>query len=234
MKTHSLASSSAISADGVVETRRFRWISRTAALIASTLLAFPSTALADGFATPPGDDEVAVVRHDRFDPGPSSSGFQQEDSRSIVRVLVGPSAKFDAESAAPGLLVGADLGKGPAGVRLSAAWMNVGTDHGISQYTAELTLDFGGRSRIRPVLGAGGGYARTSSSMNDDGTLDSENGANLGIGVVRGGVGLRLPFEETDARVQLDLTGAFPAIRADNAPDVTPWAVTSLTVAIGF
>jgi len=205
-----------------------------AVLVGMALLAAPAIARADGFATPPGDDEVAVVRDDRFDPGPLPSRFEEEDPRSIIRLLVGPSAKFDAESAAPGLLVGADLGKGPAGVRLSAAWMNVGTDHGISQYTAELTLDFGGRSRIRPVVGAGGGYARTSSSMNDDGTLDPDDGANLGIGVVRGGIGYRLPLREADARVQLDLTGAFPAIRADNAPDVTPWAMASLTVGVGF
>jgi len=209
----------------------------SAALVGLALSWAPARALADdGFATPPGDDGVAVVRDDRFDPGPLPSRFpEEEDPRSVIRFLVGPSAKFDAESAAPGLLVGADIGKGPAGVRLSAAWMNVGTDHGVSQYTGELTLDFGGRNRLRPVIGAGGGYARTSSSKNDDGTLNTDDGANLGIGVVRAGLGLRLPFEEADARVQLDVTGAFPAIRADNAPDdLTPWAMTSLTVAVGF
>ena len=196
----------------------------------------PRAALADGFATPPGDRiAVAGPRDDgrRFDD--DIPPFVAEEKVSVIRFLVGPSAKFDAESAAPGLLVAADIGKGPAGFRLTGAWMNVGTDHGISQYTGELTLDFGGRSRIRPVIGAGGGVARTSDSKNADGTRDTENGATLGIGVVRGGVGVRLPFEDADARVQLDVTGAFPAIRGDSAPDgLTPWAMASLTVGVGF
>src|SRR5262245_2307368 len=119
----------------------------TLALAASALAALfaPATALADGFATPPGDDRVAVIesRRDRFDDDIPSFA---EDKLSVIRFLVGPAAKFDAESAAPGLLVATDIGRGPAGFRLTGAWMNVGTDHGISQYTGEITLDFGGRS----------------------------------------------------------------------------------------
>jgi hypothetical protein len=153
---------------------------------------------------------------------------------SLVRLLVGPAGKLDARSASPGLLAALDIGRGPTGFRLTAAWLDVGSEHGLSQYTGEITLDFGGRSRLRPVIGAGGGVARTSSSVREDGTLDASTGATLGIGTVRAGLGLRLPFDEADARVTLDLTGALPAIRTDHAPDVTPWALASLTVGVGF
>jgi len=222
-----------------MKTRRARYLALLGFLSAPVGVALaPSEARADGFATPPGDDNhvaVAEPRVDRRFDDDVPPSFVADDKLSVIRFLVGPSAKFDAESAAPGLLVATDIGKGPAGLRLTGAWMNVGTDHGISQYTGELTLDFGGRSRIRPVVGAGGGVARTSSSQKSDGTLDTEHGATLGIGIVRGGIGLRLPLEDADARVQLDVTGAFPAIRGDSAPDgLTPWAMASLTVGVGF
>src|SRR5205823_1711201 len=136
---------------------------------------------------------------------------------------VGPAGKIDAESAAPGLLAAIDIGRGPTGLRFSGVWIDVGDAKGLSQYTGELTIDFGGRSRIRPVIGAGGGVARTSSSVKADGTPDPTSGSTIGVGLVRAGLGVRLPFEDADARVALDLTGTLPAIRGSSAPDLSPW-----------
>jgi hypothetical protein len=112
--------------------------------------------------------------------------------------------------------------------------MDVGADSGISQYAGELTIDFGGRSRFRPVIGAGGGLAITSSALAEDGSLDPESSALMGVGIVRAGLGVRLPFEEADARVTLDITGTIPAIRGDTAPDLSPWVLASLMVGVGF
>jgi hypothetical protein len=200
----------------------------------ASLLAAPRVAKADGFAEPPpGRDRVAVAGDggdDRFLPDIDAV----EPKLSIVRFVVGPAGKFDGDGAAPGLLAAIDIGRGPTGFRATGAWLDVGADEGVAQYTGELTIDFGGRSRIRPVIGAGGGVARTSSSKNDDGSMDTSNGSTLGVGIVRAGVAVRLPFEEADARVGLDLTGTLPAIRAKSAPDVGPWALAALTVAVGF
>jgi len=217
-------------------TSRPRRLPALVALVAvGAVLATAHEAGAQGFATPPhphdGGAMVATSHSERLlfpgdlDPSPRPS---------LVRVLVGPAGKVDARSASPGLLAAMDIGRGPTGFRFTAAWLDVGSDHGLSQYTGELTLDFGGLSRLRPVIGAGGGVARKSSSVREDGSLDTSTGATLGIGTVRAGLGYRLPFEEADARVTLDVTGALPAIRTDHAPDVTPWALASLTVGIGF
>lgn len=202
------------------------------ALLTAALIA-PAEARAYGFATPPsgGGRSIAVSSSDRLlslddlDAGPRPS---------LVRLLVGPAGKVDAESASPGLLAALDIGRGPAGFRLSGAWLDVGADHGLSQYTGELTLDFGGRSRFRPVIAAGGGVARTSSSVRADGSLDTSSGATLGIGTLRAGLGFRLPLDQADARITLDVTGALPAIRTDSAPSITPWVLGSLTIGVGF
>jgi hypothetical protein len=200
--------------------------------LAALALTIASPARADqGFAEPP--DVHVAESYDRpvFEPS-----FDSVDPHaSVVRLLVGPAAKVDTHGAQPGLFVASEFGKGPAGLRLEGAWLGVGKPNGVAQYTGELTLDFGGRSRIHPVLGAGGGVARTGSSVDANGAVDDKHGATLGIGVVRSGVSFRLPFEETDARLALDVTGAFPAIRGADAPkDLTPWAMGTVGVMIGF
>ena len=193
-----------------------------------------SAARADGFAEPPGPHRAVIASGEHtttttfeFDPGlaPRLSPF---------RIMVGPAMKADAHSALPGLLVAVDLGRGPAGFRVSGAWLDVGNDRGVSQYTGELTLDFGGRSAFRPMLGVGGGYARTSSTLLADKTLDGSTGTSMAIGVARLGLGYRLPFEDTDARLQLDVGGSLPAIRSASSPQTTPWLTSALTLAIGL
>ncbi len=210
----------------------------TIAAVAATVavLFAPGAARADGYADPPGHQDppyrrspVTVVDDDdgRTIPPP-------DPKPSIIRFFAGPAGKVDKAAASPGLLVAADLGRGPAGFRLTGAWLDVGKDRGVSQYTGELTIDFGGRSRFRPVVGAGGGVARSSSSVREDGSVDASTGATLGVGLVRAGLGFRLPFEDADARVAVDVTGVLPAIRGATAPDLGPWVIGAITVGIGF
>jgi hypothetical protein len=212
--------------------RRARALAASAAALAT--VAFGGAARADAWAAPPGDDDpprrrgVAVVDQDD-DRTPSP-----EPKPSVVRFYAGPAGKVDKAAASPGMMLAVDLGRGPAGFRLSSAWLDVGKDRGVSQYTGELTIDFGGRSRFRPVVGAGGGVARSSSSVRDDGSVDTSTGATMGVGLVRAGLGFRLPFEETDARVALDVVGVLPAIRGATAPDLGPWALGAITVGVGF
>ena len=207
-------------------------ISAVALVAASSLI--PSQAAADeGFAEPPGRSRVAVASSGPEEPAVTEASNRDTPS-STVRLFVGPAGRFASSGASPGLLTAIELGRGPAGFRIAGAWVDVGSDRGISEYTGELTVDFGGRSRIRPNVGAGGGVARTSASRREDGTLDGSSGATLGVGVVRGGLGVRLPFEETDARVALDVSGSFPVVRSEGARDVQPWALAALTVGVGF
>ena len=201
------------------------------ASLAAATLSIPTRANADSFATPP--NHRSVIVRDSYD-GDYDSPIIAEPRASIVRFLVGPVGKLSTDGASPGMIAALEIGRGPTGFRLSGAWSDVGSEKGLSQYTGELTIDFGGRSRFRPIIGAGGGAARTSSSVRDDGTLDTETGAWMGVGLVRAGLGVRLPFEEADARVALDVTGTLPAIRGSGAPDFSPWVLTSLMVGIGF
>jgi hypothetical protein len=125
-----------------------------------------------------------------------------------------------------------DFGRGPAGFRVSAAWVRVGYDDPLSQYTAELTLGIPLRSAFRPVFGVGGGLARTYRI--DASGAHTTGGSNLGVGLARAGVEYRLPFTEADARASLGATATLPAIRANDAPRLDPWLLVGAAVTIGF
>jgi hypothetical protein len=206
------------------------------ALLASSsvFVTIASAARADeGFAEPPPNVHVAAETHERPILEPSLARLEPEASS--VRLLVGPAGKIDRHGAEPGLFVATEFGSGLPGLRLEAAWLGVGNPRGVAQYTSELTLDFGARSWVHPVLGAGAGVARTSSSAAADGTLDPNHGATLGVGVIRTGVSFRLPLDETDARIALDASGIFPAIHGADAPKgLTPWATGTVGVLVGF
>jgi hypothetical protein len=215
-------------------------------LFAAALVSFATLgdARADGgYAEPPpvhgGSPSDLPSAHVASDPSErpvfDPSLELRDPNASVFRLLVGPAGKLDARGAEPGLFVATEFGSGPAGLRLEADWLGVGDPRGVAQYTGQLTLDFGGRSRIHPVLGAGAGVARTMSSTSADGVADDKHGATLGIGAARAGVSFRLPFEETDARIAVDATGIFPAIKGSDAPrGLTPWATGTLGVMIGF
>jgi hypothetical protein len=201
-------------------------------MAAAAVTSYETSAFADdGFAEPPGARRAVATG--TFDRQLSTHRFD-EPELSVIRFLVGPGGRVSEDGAAPGLVVAMEIGRGPAQGRLSAGFFDVGDEDGVAQYTGELAIDFGGRSAFRPVVAAGAGVAHTSSSIAEDGSVDESEGALLGVGVVRAGLGYRLPFDETDARVLLDVTGTFPAIRASDAPDLTPWVIASLAVGIGF
>ena len=122
--------------------------------------------------------------------------------------------------------------KGPAGFRASAAWVRVGYDDPLAQYTGELTLALGDFARFVPSIGAGGGLARTYRV--DENGAHVGGGSNLGIGVLRAAVDYRLPLTDTDARAGISAMGVMPAIRASDAPDLSPWLMLAATVSIGF
>ncbi|HEX9296383.1 MAG TPA: hypothetical protein VF881_11120, partial [Polyangiaceae bacterium] len=66
-----------------------------------------------------------------------------EPSDSTFRLSVGPALRIDSHRAHGGLVTALDIGARAAGGRLSGTWAGVGSEGGLSQYTAELWVDFG-------------------------------------------------------------------------------------------
>jgi hypothetical protein len=186
---------------------------------------------AEGWAEAPDRRPLVVANEEPRDeePRPPTFGYKSD---SAVRVSVGSAARADSDALRAGLFAAIDFGKGPAGFRASAAWVRVGYDDPLAQYTGELTLTIGEFSRFIPSLGAGGGLARTYRV--DGAGARTDGGANLGVGVLRAELDYRLPFGETDARAGLSASGVMPAVRASDAPDLGPWMIFTGTVTIGF
>jgi hypothetical protein len=214
--------------------------SYTSYAILITLAFGTAEAAAQPYAHPPGHQpEVAVGP---YVPTTVSSPLEDEDScympgwrrheLSPFRVHVGGATKFDADGIVPGVIAAIDVFRGPAGFRASGAWLRVGSDDGVAQYTGELTLDLGGCSDFRPVIGAGGGFARTYR-VDDMGNRTS-GGASMGVGLLRGALEYRLPIDDVDSRAGLSVMGVLPAIRGDGAPDIKGWILAGLTLGIGF
>jgi hypothetical protein len=205
----------------------------SAALVAAAVLTLSAPALAQNYAQPPGGGVYTRYRaDDDYDGGYCDSSGWRRGALSPVRIHVGGAVRGDEHSATPGLLTAIDFFRGPAGMRLSAMWFHVGSSQGLAQYTGEMTLDLGGRSPWRPVIGAGAGYARTWRV--DDAGNRVSGGANLGIGLMRVALEYRLPIEGTDSRVGLGVTGVLPAIKSSDAPDLKGWVIAGLSVGIGF
>jgi hypothetical protein len=181
------------------------------------LLCWTGTALAEGrYAHPPSD-------------GGENSYFA-EPADSTVRVSVGPALRVGTDGVRGGLVTALDIGAKAAGGRLSAAWARAGSDGGLSQYTAELWVDFGVGRVLRPIVGAGAGIARVDA-VDAAGSLTT---STLGLGVLRGTLEYVLPVAGADARVGIDLSGALPAIRGSTAPGVDGWLVGMARVGVGF
>lgn len=191
----------------------------------------PAPAHAQEFATPP--PGRGLLAGDGYDGGYDSI-FTTDRHNSMVRLFVGPGGMLSGNGVSPGMLTALEFGRGPAGFRVSGSWFDVGSDTGVQQYTGEITLDFGGRSRLRPNIGAGGGVGVASSSVRADGTTDPEHSSVLGVGLLRAGIAYKIPLGDTDARLALDLIGTLPAIRAKDAPELSPWLIGTVMVGIGF
>lgn len=202
------------------------------------MLASAAPSFAQSYAQPPeGVRRTYRAGDDEYPPSPPSDCWCEERAwsrreLSPFRVHIGAAGRIVSEEVTPGMMTAVDIGRGPAGFRATALWARVGSDDGIAQYTGELTLDFGGRRSWRPVVGAGGGLARTWR-VDDQGNRTS-GGASLGLGLVRAGIEYRLPIEGTDARAGLNLIGILPAVRGEGAPDLKGWVVAGATIGVGF
>ena len=212
--------------------------SALAATLAFTALGLaPSPAAAQEFAEPPEGEKTVAVADGRLDDSRYDDGrrFIDDDvffhPKSTVRFGVGPTLRLGNETADGGLFAAVDIGEGPAGVRFSGAWVQVGSDAGLSQYMGELWLDFGHDKRLHPIVGAGAGAARVESS-NAAGTGTQSD--TVGLGLLRGGVQYLLPVDGADARASLEVIGTLPAIRGEDGPDLDPWVLLVASVGVGF
>jgi len=179
---------------------------------------------------PPTDAEW---RHDATAdqyPGPVL-GYDPPPPSSSVRVFTGPALYVSNDDPQAGLFAAIDLGRGPAGFRASGSWAHAGAAPGISTYTGELWFDLGHPGRLRPVVAAGAGLA-SIRLVPDDG--DSPQSETVGIGVLRAGLHYLLPLGSTDARAGIDAVGCLPAVRSEDAADLSPWAVLVATLGVGF
>jgi hypothetical protein len=203
---------------------------RSAAPLVAALLVFSRSAGAEEFAEPPRASlELAEEpAHDRESPREEMT-FDAVPVSSL-RVSVGPVLRVAKELTDGGLTAAVDIGSGAAGARLSGAWVRVGSDVGLSEYRAELCIDFGADRRLHPIIGAGAGVARLAT-RSSDGTATT---STYGVGILRGTVEYVLPVERADARVGLDASASVPAIQGKGANDAAPWLLFSARVGVGF
>jgi hypothetical protein len=194
-------------------------------ILAVLFCCLTSPAAAQPFATPPDSSEPpAALDRDL----PADEG--EADSLSSVRVSVGPALRVSQQGADGGLAAAVDLGSGPAGARISGAWVNVGSDRGLAEYRAELVIDFGAEKRLRPILGAGAGVARLDRAE-QDGSIET---ATYGVGVLRGTLEYVLPVNGADARAGIDAIGSVPAIHEKGQSDPGAWLSLVARVGVGF
>ena len=213
-------------------------MTRSLATLASALaLLCPAIAHAtDGYANPPGDfpsrpddpprSDDPPPRSD--DPPPRSDDFEPEES--ALRLSTGPVLRATTERADGGFNAAVDIGARAAGARLAGSWVRTGSDRGLSEYDAQLWIDFGYEQRLHPILAAGAGLARLESAD----ALGAVHASTVGIGSLRGTLEYVLPIREANARAGLDVEGALPAIRGQDAPEIGGWVLITARVGIGF
>jgi hypothetical protein len=183
-----------------------------------------SSALAQPFATPPGTLEpLPDDRPPTYEPVADEPLVEP----STVRISVGPALRVSKGAADGGLATAIDLG---SGARVSGAWINVGSDRGLAEYRAELTIDFGADKRLHPILGAGAGVARLDQAE-QDGSIET---STYGVGILRGTLEYVLPVSGADARAGIDAIGSVPAIHEKGASNPGPWLSLVARVGVGF
>ncbi len=194
-------------------------------LLLGSVCWFPRAALAEaGFADPP--DQPLVQEYEAPNPEVYTPYSEPSPTQpSTVRVSVGPTLRVAEPKTNGGLYVALDVGARAAGLRASGSWVRTSTEHGISQYAAELWIDFGAGRALHPILGAGVGVARVERE---------EQTATLGIGVLRGSVEYLLPVAGVDARVGIDAIGCVPATPGGGSEDASPWLLAVGHVGVGF
>jgi hypothetical protein len=196
------------------------------------LLTAPHPALAD-YAPPPDRDRD----RDRHDPFPGSREPERGESnesypnepQSTVRLYTGPALRLADEAARVGLLVAADVGAGPAGLRASGTFVGTGAAGGFALYAGELFIDFGRGNRLHPIVAAGAGLCR----LEDVDAAGERLVHSIGVGLLRGTLQYRFAVEGVDARAGLDVSAQ---VRAFGAAEGTPsaWLAAAATVGVGF
>ena len=198
------------------------------------LLLWSSRALAQqaGFAEPPDGRRRPLVAsdRDRIDPPPPT---EQEVEPPIdpVRFVAGGAARVADGTTRAGVYAALDVGKKTAGVRFYGAWVRVGYEDPLAQYGLELTLSLPVTRALIASTGVGGSAARVGRV---EGSSRVPGGATLGIGTLRGGLDLRLPITDVDARVGAGLVGTMPVMRGSGAPAAEPWLLGLATITVGW
>jgi hypothetical protein len=200
---------------------------KLAAMLSLFACLLPRLAAAEpGFASPPPNAPL-VMERSNWD---TRSEEPRAEPSSTVRVSVGPGLRVSGQEPEGGLCVALDVGARAAGVRASAAWLRASAERGMSQYAAELWIDFGAGQQLHPIIAAGAGVARLDARDADG----AETTATIGVGVLRGSLDYVLPISAADARVGLDLIGSVPATPGGAAADARPWLLTVAHVGVGF
>lgn len=197
---------------------------KISALLAFALCISRTAHAEQGFAEPPG--EVLVPSDERAEP---ERAPERAVESSTVRVSVGPGLRVSNAATDGGLSTALDVGSGPVGARLGGTWVRVGSDGGLSQYQADLWVDFGAGRALHPIVGAGAGVARI-----DREPADGAEASTYGVGTLRGTLEYMLPVEHADARAGVDLVASVPAIHPKNAPDPGVWLLVVARVGVGF
>ncbi len=180
------------------------------------------------YAEPPERDYPEPPRDERSERDFEPHDFEPHES--ALRLSTGPTLRALASHADGGFGAALDVGPRAAGVRFAGNWVRTGSDRGLSQYDAQLWLDFAASERLHPILGAGAGIARLESAS----ASGDVHAAIVGIGVLRGTLEYVLPIREADARAGIDVEGALPAIRGSDAPNIDGWILVTARVGIGF
>lgn len=195
----------------------------------STSVAF---AQQGGFAEPPDGRRRQLVTADTDrDPPPREREADAEPPTEPLRLVAGGAARVADGTTRAGVYAALDIGKKTAGVRLYGAWVRVGYEDPLAQYGAELTLSVPINRMLMASTGVGGGAARVGRV---DGTARVPGGATLGVGTLRGGLDLRLPISDVDARLGGALVGTMPVMRGAGAPAAEPWLLGLATMTVGW
>lgn len=193
-------------------------------LAALLLLSRPAFA-EPGFAEPPGRAPLVPDAAAR----PAEAPTPDETPRAAdARLSVGPSLRVSDAATDAGFGAALDVGQGPVGGRVTGTWVRVGSDRGLSEYGADLWLDFGGSNALRPVLGAGAGVARLSDPRPSHGT------ASYGVGTLRASLEYVLPLARADARAGIDALGSVAVIQPAHTESPSPWLLVTARMSVGF
>jgi hypothetical protein len=204
------------------------------AVISAVVLAVPSPARAEiaRFADPPGYAEPGGYPT-RSDHGilVADPELQTQAPASSVRLYAGPALRASSLGTRVGAIAAAEFGRRAAGLRLSGAWVDAGSERGLSQYTGEFWLDLGMGELYHPILGAGAGVARVGQPEDAD---HPANTATMGVGVFRAAFEVVLPVHDTDARAGIEALGSLPVAKPKDMASSGPWGLFVVTVGVGF